>query len=266
MPLCSDIIIEPGLAPRRQQELNALADTLLAGRLPEDARPVYTGRNKLYVCRLADGLEVNIKQFRRCSLLKGLIYGRLRRNKALRSLLNARRLRSLGFDSPEPLMACWTRSAGGWCLRSAYYVCAQLDDVRETRCWEEWPDRGPFTDALGREMARLFRAGVLFRDFSPGNVLLRNDTAPGDYRFVYVDVNRTDFGVRSRRRLMSMFQRINIVEAETERLAAALARAMGWNERDTRLRALGVLRRFLWKKDTIQKPVKRFLRSLVGKR
>ena len=122
-----------------------MADTLLAGRLPEDARPVYTGRNKLYVCRLADGLEVNIKQFRRCSLLKGLIYGRLRRNKALRSLLNARRLRSLGFDSPEPLMACWTRSAGGWCLRSAYYVCAQLDDVRETRCWEEWPDRGPFT-------------------------------------------------------------------------------------------------------------------------
>ena len=97
-------------------------------------------------------------------------------------------------------------------------------------------------------------------------MLLRNDTAPGDYRFVYVDVNRTDFGVRSRRRLMSMFQRINIVEAETERLAAALARAMGWNERDTRLRALGVLRRFLWKKDTIQKPVKRFLRSLVGKR
>ena len=122
------------------------------------------------------------------------------------------------------------------------------------------PTATPWLRRSDRRVGRLFRAGVLFRDFSPGNVLLRTGTPAGEYRFVYVDVNRTDFGVRSRRRLMSMFRRINIVEAETSRLARALARDMGWDPEATRLRALGVLRRFLWLKDDVQKPLKRLIR------
>lgn len=242
--------------------LRELSQTLLAEGVPPGAEPVYKGRNRLYSLVLTDGLKVNIKAFRSGGLIKGLLYGRLRRNKAFRSFDNALRLLSLGFDTPRPLAACVTRTCRGWRLREAYYICVHEDNVRETRCWEDWPDRDAMVVALGAEMARLFRAGVLFRDFSPGNVLLRTPVAEGRYRFLYVDVNRTDFDVHSRRKLMSMFKRINIVEAETARLAEALAREMGWDERDTRLRALGVLRRFLWMKDDVQKPLKRLFKRL----
>ena len=245
-------------------ELRSLGETLLRGELPAGAELMYNGRNRLYIHTLADGTRVNIKAFRRCGALKGLLYGRLRMNKAQRSLVNGLRLLELGFDTPRPMMACHVSRGGGWVLERAYYVCAQDDDARETRCWEEWPDRDAFVEALGAEMARLMRTGVLMRDFSPGNVMMRRPEE-GGYRFVYVDVNRIDFGVRSRRKLMSMFKRINIVEAETERLAGALAREMGWNVRDTQLRALGVLRRFLWLKDDVQKPIKRIFKPKTAK-
>lgn len=260
MSISSDIIINPAAGEAEAAELRGLADLLTRGEIPSGAELVYDGRNRLYVHTLADGRRVNIKAFRRGGLIKGLIYGRLRTDKARRSYNNAQRLLSLGFDTPEPLMACSLRSGGRWRLERAFYVCAQEDNVTDTRWWERRPDRDAMVEALGQEMARLFRAGVLFRDFSPGNVLLRTDTPRGEYRFVYVDVNRTDFGVRGRRKLMTMFRRINIVEAETERLAGALARTMGWNQRATQLRALGVLRRFLWLKDDVQKPLKRLLK------
>lgn len=260
MSISSDIIINPELSPADTDGLSALAGTLLRGEIPTGAELVYDGRNRLYVHTLPSGRKVNIKAFRRGGALKKLIYGRLRFDKGRHSYDNARRLLALGFDTPQPLMTCSARSAGRWFLERAFYVCAQEDAVRQTRCWEEWPDRDALVEALGQEMGRLFRAGVLFRDFSPGNVLLRTGTPAGEYRFVYVDVNRTDFGVRSRRRLMSMFRRINIVEAETSRLARALARDMGWDPEATRLRALVVLRRFLWLKDDVQKPLKRLIR------
>ena len=105
-------------------------------------------------------------------------------------------------------------------------------------------------------MARLTAAGVLFRDFSPGNVLLKRDSGG----FTFVDVNRTDFNVKSRRRMMTMFRRINIVPEETARLARAYARALGEDEAAMEAAALKVLRRFLWKKDvflaTLKKPIK----------
>lgn len=253
------MIINPAAGEAEAAGLRELGAVLTRGEIPAAAELIYDGRNRLYVYTLPTGRRVNIKAFRRGGLLKGLIYGRLRTDKARRSYDNALRLLSLGFDTPEPLMACSARSAGGWRLERAFYVCAQEDEVTDTRWWERRSDRDALVEALGGEMARLFRAGVLFRDFSPGNVLLRTDVPAGEYRFVYVDVNRTDFGVRDRRRLMTMFRRINIVEAETERLARAMARAMSWDEEATRLRALGVLRRFLWLKDDVQKPLKHLL-------
>lgn len=259
MSISSDIIINPRLDASEQRELQRLGARLVQGELPEGARLIYSGRNRLYTLRLASGRTVNIKEFKRCGFFKGLMYGRLRADKANRSYDNALRLLALGFDTPEPMMVCTVRRCAGWILTRAYYVCAHEEQVAELRCWEERADRDALVEALGREMGRLFRAGVLFRDFSPGNTLLRTDRPAGDYRFVYVDVNRTDFGVKSRRRLMSMFKRINIVESETQRLGGALARAMGWNERDTELRALGVLRRFLWLKDDVEKPLKRLI-------
>lgn len=239
--------------------LYELAARLVRDGMLADARVIYSGRNTLFTVNAGERVAC-VKAFRRVRFIKGVIYGFFRRSKARSSFENASRLRSMGFDSPAPLAYCETRTRLGLYDRG-YYICDYHPELVETRCWERWPDRDAFVGALGREMGRLADAGVLFEDFSPGNVMCRRGPG-GGYEFWYVDVNRTRFDVWSRRRLMSMFKRINIVEAETARLARAFARDRGEDPARVEAEALGVLRRFLFWKDHVQKPVKRFFKRL----
>jgi hypothetical protein len=75
-------------------------------------------------------------------------------------------------------------------------------------------------------MARLHKAGVWHKDFSGGNILYTFDAEKG-YTFYYVDLNRMQFGVKSRRKLMSMFRDMNHSEAETQRIARYYAQETG---------------------------------------
>ena len=143
-------------SPLRAEAVQRLKTNLCAGREPEGAQVIYAGRNRLYTVALPDGTVACVKDFKRAGLLKGIIYGFFRDSKAHRSFDNARRLLDMGFDTPAPLGWCETHKRLGL-LDRAYYICEFRPDVAETRCWEEWPDRDAFVDALGREMARLFR-------------------------------------------------------------------------------------------------------------
>lgn len=243
-------------------ESRELAAALLRGETPDDAEYIYNGRNRLFVTTLPDGRKVCVKAFRKLGMFRGLIYGLLSTPKARASYRNAMRLRELGFETPAPLAYAEERGMAGCRVMRSYYICEALDGWREIRWWEKWPDRDAMVSALGKEMVRLMKAGVLFRDFSPGNVLVKGNDP---YRFAYVDVNRTKFGVRSRRKMMSMFKRINIVEDETRRLGRAVADAAGWDRDETERKAARQLRRFLWMKNDVLHPMKNFFKRLVGK-
>ena len=47
--------------------------------------------------------------------------------------------------------------------------------------------------AFAQYTARLHEAGILHRDYSPGNILF--DKIDGEYQFSLVDINRMSFGV-----------------------------------------------------------------------
>ena len=83
-------------------------------------------------------------------------------------------------------------------------------------------ERLPECDAIIRELAelmvRLHSAGVLVKDFSPGNVLYRTD-AEGRRRYMLVDINRMRFDVHDHEEQMTMFARLLNTEELTERLA-----------------------------------------------
>ena len=246
---------------RVKKESLELAASLLESGVPGSAQLIYDGRNKLYVHTLPCGKRVNIKAFKRQGWFRGMVYALFTRPKSVKSYRNSKKLKALGFRVAEPLAHSEERLWGGLRLGRAYYVSEQLENYHETRNWETWdgaeglPDKERLCDALGAEMTRLYRAGVLFRDFSPGNVLVDSEL-----NFAYVDVNRTDFGVRSRRKMMTMFKRINIVPAETARLARAFAKEMGWDVAVTEAEALEVLRRFLWWKDTFWRTLKNLIK------
>lgn len=178
----------------------AIASRLAEHGLDSTDRVIYRGRN---VIALTDGTEpLCIKSFGVPGAVKGLIYGNMRRPKAMRAFANATRLRDLGFDTPEPVASVCLLSAGR--LGRSYYVCRYLEGWNDLRGAEKRPDFANLARSLAAYMNRLHAAGVFMKDFTQGNILFRPD-GKGDYSFSLIDINRMEFDVHDRRRLMANF-------------------------------------------------------------
>ena len=117
--------------------------------------------------------------------------------KAMRSLATARALVARGIATPEPLAA---EVVG----RESWYVARRLEGAVQIRAWflhryeSSHPRPGlPFSfeevvDALGKLARRMHDAGVFFRDFTDGNVLVTSEE--GQLRLWLVDLNRARVG------------------------------------------------------------------------
>ncbi len=215
---------------------------------PAEATVIYEGaRNTLFYVdapQLAihspnphrNAFAINVKAFRVPPFPNDYIYATFRAGKAARSYEFARRLTDMGFNTPAPLGYSETNSGlriagniGIWPrLTRSYYFCEQLQ-FPDMRCWEGRPDRDALIEALGAEIGRLHAAGIWMKDFSTGNILVQppKDSSDGHYRFHYVDLNRTAFGVKERSRLMQMFKALSCSREITLDIAAAYARATG---------------------------------------
>lgn len=202
--------------------LQPFIDDLAANGVPADANIIYKGRNTVYTISRG-GYVLNIKAFKVPRFPNSYVYGNLRKSKACRSLQNARRLLDMGFDTPTPVAYIELREGLRMCR--TYYVSLQIE-AADMRNWTAKPDNEALLRALAAEMVRLHRAGVYHKDFSPGNVLYT--VGEGQYHFYLVDLNRMQFGVHGRRKLMRNFRAINIESYdETARLARYYAEAAG---------------------------------------
>lgn len=219
---------------------------IFAGEALKRGEQIYRGaRNTLYKMTAdaadADSPMLCVKHFRHAKFPNSYIYGRFRDSKAFRSYDYARRLKEAGFLTPEPIACCDNRR--GLRLDDGYYVCSYLD-LPNLRDWGNHPDGRLLIDALAREMLKFHSAGILHKDFSPGNILC-DRRGPGDYSFYYVDLNRMRFGVTDRRKLMRMFRSISLNPDETRRLAESYARAAGLPEDEVVGEAVASLKSYL---------------------
>jgi len=122
---------------------------------------------------------------------------RLSTPKAMRSFATARALVARGIATPEPLAA---EVVG----EESWYVARRLEGAAQIRAWFLHRDDSrnprpplPFSfeevvEALGRTARRMHDAGVFFRDFSDGNVLVTSEE--GNLRLWLVDLNRARIG------------------------------------------------------------------------
>lgn len=238
-----------------RENLRPLLESLAGNGVPDEARLLYKSRNRVLILRYGDK-DYCVKAFRCPSLPNSLIYTHLRDSKARRSFENSLRLIEMGFDAPAPGGYVEVRRNGR--LRESYFV-NDLVEGETIRDWEKRADAESLLDDFAAYMTRMHRAGVLHRDFSPGNFLVSRDEA-GRRHFNVLDVNRMEFGVFGHDDLMRNFRAINLKPEETARLARKYAAAASLDAAETEREALGQLAAY-----QRSKVWHRFFKRLIGK-
>lgn len=139
-----------------------------------------------------EGTKVNIKRFKNPNLVNAFAYKFVRSSKAERSFEYAKKLRDLGIGTPMPIAYAENSSAIGF--KDSYYLSEHLDcdlTYRELVHNPDYPDHENILRAFTRFTFKMHEAGVLFKDHSPGNTLIRK--TENGYHFYLVDLNRMTF-------------------------------------------------------------------------
>jgi tRNA A-37 threonylcarbamoyl transferase component Bud32 len=181
-----------------------LAEVILRLSDPSSAlETIHWGRNYLYANELStrEGpVPVVVKQFKNQGWRRVLVR-RLRGSKAERSWRGATALAAAGIATPQPMLLAESDRADGPSL----FVTRRLADVHEVRRFfrrlrdgtpaGDFPevDDSDFLARLGSFCRSIHDAGIIHRDLSMGNVLVRGQAASELY---VVDCNRVRVGVR----------------------------------------------------------------------
>lgn len=155
---------------------------------------IYGGRRNLIKSFEApEGTLLNVKRFHKPKGINLLVYSwGIRKPKGWRAYTYPSPLLSRGIETPEPVAYIEERRGG--LLQECYFVsiqCPYSHLLYEVKDMDE-SSYTPLATALGAFAARMHKAEVYHRDFSPGNILWEK-TQDG-YRFSIVDINRMRFG------------------------------------------------------------------------
>lgn len=172
------------------------------------AEVLLAGRNRVAAAKIPLGggqmKDVVVKEFR----LRGIdaLKSAVLPSKAAKAWRGAEFLRDAGFETPAPI-ACLEKRKNGFVERS-YFIAERVAGGREIReLFQGLPDGllSALLFALAGTLFGLHEKGILHRDLSDGNILVR--TVSEELRFVFLDTNR----VRKRTRLSSAARANNLI-------------------------------------------------------
>ncbi|WP_158729510.1 MULTISPECIES: Kdo domain containing protein [unclassified Flavobacterium] len=140
-----------------------------------------------------NGVNYNVKSFKKPFFFNKIIYAVFRKSKALRSFEFAEILLKKGLNTPNPIASVENYDLLG--LSHSYYVSEHLyydflfRDLVET---ENYPDLTNILLQFTNFCYTLHEEGIEFLDHSPGNTLIKK-SSEGKYEFFLVDLNRMNF-------------------------------------------------------------------------
>lgn len=213
-------------------------------RFQSEGQSIYTGRNQIKVMSV-DGLEINVKRYGIPKLFNRIIYSFFRYPKGRRAFDYPKLLLEKGFQTPIPIAYIEERRYG--LIDHSYFISLQCPYKRN---FYEFGDAniGDCSDvvvAFAQYSARLHEAGILHRDYSPGNILF--DKVNDKYQFSLVDINRMSFGKISVKDGCANFSRLWGQIPFFELLAKEYAIARGADEDQCRKWILAY-RKIFWKR------------------
>lgn len=169
------------------QNPNARLPQNFIQQLPEcftqHGRVIHNARNQIRVYEF-EGEEINVKKFCIPPIVNRILYSLgWRTPKAKNTFLNAQEILKRGFQTPRPFGYAIERNAG--LINYSYFVSEQVQNFTPIRRAGNIPE---LIKALAEYTAKLHNAGLMHRDYTPGNILYRKEN--GTYAFMLVDINR----------------------------------------------------------------------------
>lgn len=156
----------------------------------KNGRIIYSGRNLIKVIEI-DGVEINVKRYGVPAFVNRVIYSFFRNPKGRRAFEYPQMLLEKGFETPVPIAYVEERKFG--LIAHSYFISKQSPYRRNFYEFGN-ADVNYCRDVIisfARYTANLHQAGILHRDYSPGNILF--DYIDGEYHFTLVDINRMTF-------------------------------------------------------------------------
>ena len=156
-----------------------------------EGKIIYNGRNQLREFT-NNGVTMVVKSFCLPSFINRIAYGFLRSSKAQRSLEYAQLLLSKGIATPAPIGYVTERK--GVLFGRSYYASLKSDYTHNfyDAVQPGVANRDKFLVAVAETTARLHECGFLHKDYSAGNILLR-ELSDGTVRVEIIDLNRIRF-------------------------------------------------------------------------
>lgn len=208
---------------------------------------IYKARNEVRTGE-AVGIRLCIKRFRKPNAFNRIIYSFFRKPKAQRAYENGLRLQNLGIGTPEVVgyLIC-----GNKMIAESYLVTVES---RLKRNFYEFRNgniagKEDIINEFAKFSAKIHKAGVLHKDYSPGNILF--DSIDGHWEFEIVDINRMKFSPVGMRDGCRNFGRLWGKRDFFELLGKAYAMATDYDETDCR-REIMKGREIFWRHRTTE--------------
>ncbi|GAE82610.1 lipopolysaccharide kinase InaA family protein [Bacteroides reticulotermitis] len=207
----------------------------------KEGRIIYSGRNLIKVLNVG-GVEINVKRYGIPAYVNRIVYSFFRVPKGKRAFEYPELLLEKGFETPAPIAYIEERRCG--LINYSYFVSMQCPYPRNFYEFGN-ADAEQYRDvivAFARYTADLHQAGIMHRDYSPGNILF--DQVDGEYHFMLVDINRMTFGRISIDMGCANFARLWGQKAFFEILAKEYAQARQADEKYCIERVLACRKKF----------------------
>jgi serine/threonine protein kinase len=155
-----------------------------------------------------------VKSFKKPHLINQIVYANFRKSKASRSYFHAEILISKGIDTPEPIV--FFEEINKFRIKRSFYFSKYIEydftfrELIENKVmFADW-------DFILKEFVRfvfnIHENNILFKDLSPGNVLIKKDNEKKSYSFSLIDLNRMTFKPLSLDQRLQNFIRLSLTD------------------------------------------------------
>jgi serine/threonine protein kinase len=199
----------------------------------QNSDSIHKARNELKIITHHDE-DLVVKSFKIPNVLRRGYYTFFRDTKAKKSYDNSIKI---GAFTPKPL--AYIEFYNCALLSDSYFIAENFNydfTIREPLLDENFEDRAGVFAAFAEFTLKLHNNGILHKDYSPGNILIRKDK--NGYLFKIVDINRMEFKTLSLEERLKNFNKLWAKDEDLKTIVERYAELM--NEDPGRCKKMAV--------------------------